>query len=69
MPPNQAEKMLEVLRRKGVPSVYVAFEGEQHGFRKAETIHAAARAELAFLAYVFGFTPAEPVPELDYGTA
>jgi hypothetical protein len=44
---------------------YLAFEGEQHGFRKAETIVASLEAELDFYGAVFGFTPAdaiEPVP-------
>jgi dipeptidyl aminopeptidase/acylaminoacyl peptidase len=66
VPPNQAERMVEAMRANGVPAVYVAFEGEQHGFRKAETIRTAARTELAFLAAVFGFTPADTdLPPID----
>ena len=43
----------------GVPPVaYMAFEGEQHGFRKAATIIAVAAAELAFYGRVLGFAPA-----------
>ncbi len=38
------------------------FEGEQHGFRKAENIRRALEAELSFFARVFGFTPADPIP-------
>jgi dipeptidyl aminopeptidase/acylaminoacyl peptidase len=64
VPPNQAEMMVEALRRKGVPVAYLAFEGEQHGFRKAETIHAVRRAELAFYGRVFGFTPADGFSDL-----
>ncbi len=64
VPPNQAEMMVEALRKKGVPVAYLTFEGEQHGFRKAETIRTVLLAELAFYARVFGFTPADPVPEL-----
>ena len=59
VPPNQAEMMVDALRQKGIPVAYLAFEGEQHGFRKAETIHAVRRAELAFYGRVFGFTPAD----------
>jgi len=59
VPPNQAEMMVEALRQKGVPVAYLAFEGEQHGFRQAETIHAVRRAELAFYGRVFGFEPAD----------
>src|SRR3712207_8541607 len=36
VPPNQAEKMVDALRRKGLPVAYVPFEGEQHGFRSEE---------------------------------
>jgi dipeptidyl aminopeptidase/acylaminoacyl peptidase len=64
VPPNQAEMMVEALRRKGVPVAYLTFEGEQHGFRKAETIRTVLLAELAFYAHVFGFRPADAVPEL-----
>ena len=40
-----------------MPVAYLAFEGEQHGFRKAETIVRAAEAELSFYGQVFGFDP------------
>jgi len=59
VPPNQAEMMVDALREKGIPVAYLAFEGEQHGFRKAETIHAVRSAELAFYGRIFGFTPAD----------
>jgi dipeptidyl aminopeptidase/acylaminoacyl peptidase len=65
VPPNQAETMVEALRAKGLPVAYIAFAGEQHGFRRAETIIRAREAELYFYGKVFGFTPAdaiEPVP-------
>ncbi len=63
--PNQAEEMVAALRRKGVPVAYLAFEGEQHGFRKAENIKRSLDAELYFYGRIFGFEPAdaiEPVP-------
>jgi dipeptidyl aminopeptidase/acylaminoacyl peptidase len=50
VPPNQSEAMVEVLRRKGRPVGYFLFSGEQHGFRKAETIKRCLDAELAFYA-------------------
>lgn len=65
VPPNQAEAMVATLRTKGVPVAYLAFEGEQHGFRQAATIIRGLEAELWFYGRVFGFTPAddiEPVP-------
>ena len=65
VPPSQAERMVEVLRAKKLPVAYLAFEGEQHGFRKAETIQRTLEAELYFYGRVFGFPLAEeiePVP-------
>ncbi len=55
VPPNQAEVMIEALRRKGLPVGYLLFAGEQHGFRKAENIKRCLDAELYFYAInVFG---------------
>jgi dipeptidyl aminopeptidase/acylaminoacyl peptidase len=65
VPPNQAEAMVAALRAKKLPVAYVPFEGEQHGFRRAETIRRALEAEIYFYARVFGFALAEliePVP-------
>jgi len=59
--PNQAEAMVAALRAKKLPVAYVPFEGEQHGFRRAETIRRALEAELYFYARVFGFALAEPI--------
>ena len=59
VPPNQSEMMVEALRRKGRPVAYVAFAGEQHGFRKAENIIRSLEAELYFYGAVFGFEPAD----------
>lgn len=61
VPPNQAEMMVNALKEKGLPVAYVLFEGEQHGFRKAENIKRALDGELYFYAQVFGFTLADPV--------
>lgn len=50
---------------RGVRHAYLTFEGEQHGFRKAETIIAALEAELSFYGQVFGFeTPGVRVLDL-----
>jgi dipeptidyl aminopeptidase/acylaminoacyl peptidase len=65
VPPNQAQSMVEALRQKGVPVAYLAFEGEQHGFRRAENIKRSLEAELYFYGRIFNFTPTdtiEPVP-------
>jgi dipeptidyl aminopeptidase/acylaminoacyl peptidase len=61
VPPNQAEMMVAALRAKGLPVAYVPFEGEQHGFRRAENIKRALDAELYFYSRVFGFALADPV--------
>ncbi|MFI5271489.1 MAG: prolyl oligopeptidase family serine peptidase [Ktedonobacterales bacterium] len=59
--PGQAEKMVAALRANGLPVAYLAFAGEGHGFRRAETIRRALEGELYFYAQVFGFPLAEPV--------
>jgi dipeptidyl aminopeptidase/acylaminoacyl peptidase len=61
VPPNQAELMVQALRARGVPVAYLAFPGEQHGFRHAENIKRALEAELYFYSRVFGFQLADPV--------
>ena len=58
VPPNQAEMMVAALERKGLPVAYLSFEGEQHGFRRAQTIRRTLEAELYFYGRIFRFTPA-----------
>jgi len=65
VPPNQAEAMVEALKAKGIPVAYLAFEGEGHGFRKAENVERALAAELAFYGRVFQFEPADKLPPLE----
>jgi dipeptidyl aminopeptidase/acylaminoacyl peptidase len=65
VPPDQAELMVNALRRKGIPAAYILFQGEQHGFRKAGSIKRSLEAELYFYSRIFGFELAddiEPVP-------
>ena len=61
VPPNQAEKMFEAVRAKKLPVAYLAFAGEQHGFRTAENIKRVLEAELYFYSRIFAFDLAEPV--------
>ena len=63
--PNQAEVMVDALRNKGLPVAYLPFEGEQHGFRKAENIKRALEAELYFYSRILGFDLVEPVEPVD----
>jgi len=65
VPPNQAVTMVEALRAKGIPVAYLAFEGEQHGFRQAQNIKRALDGELYFYSRVFGFELAEPVEPVE----
>jgi dipeptidyl aminopeptidase/acylaminoacyl peptidase len=61
VPPNQAEMMVSALKAKGLPVAYVPFEGEQHGFRRAENIKRALDGEFYFYSRVFGFELADLV--------
>jgi dipeptidyl aminopeptidase/acylaminoacyl peptidase len=61
VPPNQAEKMVEAVRAKKLPVAYLTFEGEQHGFRKAENIRRVLEAELYFYSKIFGFELADTI--------
>lgn len=58
VPVNQAETMVEAMRRLGLRADLLVFDGEQHGFRKSETIERCLEAELRFYGDVFGFVPA-----------
>ena len=61
VPPNQAEMIVAALRDRGVPVAYLAYEGEQHGFRQAANIRRTLEGELYFYSRIFGFELAEPV--------
>ncbi|OCG73831.1 prolyl oligopeptidase family serine peptidase [Microbacterium sediminis] len=56
VPPSQSEALRDALAGNGVPHAYILFEGESHGFRRAETLQRAFEAELAFLGAVLGFS-------------
>jgi dipeptidyl aminopeptidase/acylaminoacyl peptidase len=64
VPPAQAELIVGALRERGVPHAYLLFEGEGHGFRKAENLVASLEAELSFYAQILGFAPADGIPKL-----
>jgi dipeptidyl aminopeptidase/acylaminoacyl peptidase len=61
VPPSQSEMMYQAVKAKGLPIAYLAFEGEQHGFRKAENIKRTLDAELYFYSRVFNFELIEPI--------
>jgi dipeptidyl aminopeptidase/acylaminoacyl peptidase len=62
VPPNQAEMMADAVRQKGLPVALLLLAGEQHGFRRGESIVRSLESELAFYGAVFGFAPAGPLP-------
>ncbi|MET8825171.1 prolyl oligopeptidase family serine peptidase [Streptomyces sp. NPDC004610] len=64
-PPVQAERLIARMAGRGVPHAYLAFEGEGHGFRRADTMIRALQAELSLYAQVFGFDPADGTPPLE----
>jgi len=63
VPPAQSESIAADLAAHGIPHAYLAFAGESHGFRKAETIIASLEAEVSFYGQIMGFTP-PGVPKL-----
>ena len=67
--PSQAEMMVEVLERKGIPHAYIPFEGEGHGFRKQENVRRSIEATLSFIGQVFGFAPADELDRLELTSA
>lgn len=61
VPPNQAETMLAALRERNIPCAYIPFEGEGHGFRRADSIKRSLDAELDFYSRVLRFELPEAV--------
>jgi dipeptidyl aminopeptidase/acylaminoacyl peptidase len=66
VPLNQAESMAEALRQRGLPVALVVFDGEGHGFRRAENIIRAFEAEAYFYSRVYGFDLADPVEPIPF---
>ncbi|RPD61836.1 alpha/beta-hydrolase [Lentinus tigrinus ALCF2SS1-6] len=54
VPPNQAEGIVETVKKQGGRVEYVVFQGEGHGWRREENIRAALEKELSFYENVFG---------------
>ncbi len=65
VPPNQSRMIVDALDKKQVPVAYLEFAGEQHGFRKSETIKRALEAELEFYLRVFRLLPAAQYSDLE----
>ncbi len=61
VPPDQSKKIFEAVRAKGLPVAYIAYEWEQHGFRRAENIKRSYEAELYFYSKIFQFNLADQI--------
>lgn len=61
VPPDQSSKFYDAVRKKGLPTAFITFKGEQHGFRRAENLKRSIEAELYFYSKVFGFEPADTI--------
>ena len=55
VPPSQAEVMVNALKQKNVPVAYVLYQGEAHGFKRAENIKRTMELEQWFYGQIFGF--------------
>ena len=69
VPPSQAETMVAALKQNGVPHAYLAFAGEAHGFRRAETEIRCLEAELYFYGRILGFEPADELETVEIAAA
>ncbi|MET7369953.1 prolyl oligopeptidase family serine peptidase [Streptomyces sp. NPDC005566] len=63
-PPAQCERFLATLAGRGIPHAYITFEGESHGFRRADTVRRALEAELSLYAQTFGIDRTD-IPRLE----
>ncbi len=71
VPPHQSESIAADLAAHGIRHAYIAFAGESHGFRRADSMVTSLEAELSFYGQIMGFAP-PGVPEIkltDGGTA
>lgn len=57
VPPSQSEMFRDVCIRKGITHKYFAFEGESHGFVKAESLITSLEENLKFFGAAGGFNP------------
>ncbi len=65
VPPNQAEEMYKKLIEKNLPTAYMAYPGEAHGFREAANIKHSLETELYFYSRVFNFEPAGNIAKIE----
>ncbi|AWI31931.1 prolyl oligopeptidase family serine peptidase [Streptomyces tirandamycinicus] len=63
-PPVQSERFVAQTAGRGIAHAYIAFEGESHGFRRADTMIRALEAELSLYSQTFGI-PRTDIPRLE----
>lgn len=63
--PHQAELIVEELKKTSVPVAYIGYEGEQHGFRKAESLINFMQSQQYFFSVILGIEPADNLPPID----
>ena len=62
VPPSQTERIVAALAARGVPHAYVSFEGEGHGFRRAENLTTSLEGEHWFYGRILGFDAGSAPP-------
>jgi dipeptidyl aminopeptidase/acylaminoacyl peptidase len=65
VPPAQSETMYNSLVERKIPTAYLLFPGEQHGFRRAENVARALEAQLYFFSKVLGFPLSEKIEPVE----
>ncbi len=59
--PNQSEKIFNALKKKKIPTAYVLFKDEGHGFRQKENVKNCLEMELYFYSKIFHFPLKEKI--------
>ncbi|PVF98598.1 alpha/beta-hydrolase [Serendipita vermifera] len=57
VPPNQAESIVQTIRANGGKVEYELYEGEGHGWRRADTVKRALERERGFYEQIFNLEP------------
>jgi dipeptidyl aminopeptidase/acylaminoacyl peptidase len=65
VPPNQAESMYKEICEKKIPTAYILFEEEAHGFRQFQNIANSLKAQLSFYREIFKIQTSEKNYEID----
>jgi len=61
VPPSQSEMMFKTLVASHIPTAYLLFKGEGHGFEKAENIQRSLEAQLYFFSKILKFPLSEKI--------